>query len=68
MKEKGIVKWFSSQKGYGFIAASNGKDVFVHHKSILAEGYRSLNEGDKVEFDMIKGAKGDQADNVKVVN
>ncbi len=62
--EKGTVKWFNSAKGYGFISRENGDDVFVHYQSIVGDGYRSLEEGDKVEFDVEKGAKGLQAVNV----
>ena len=62
---QGTVKWFSNQKGYGFITPSNGNgDVFVHHSAIQGEGYKSLNEGDNVEFDVVRGPKGDQAANV----
>ena len=61
---KGTVKWFSDQKGYGFITPENGKDVFVHHSSILGEGYNSLAEGAQVEFDIAQGPKGEQATNV----
>ena len=64
---KGKVKWFSNQKGYGFITADTGKDVFVHFKSIVGDGYKTLNENDKVEFDVEQGQKGLQAVNVKVV-
>ena len=63
--EKGTVKWFDNSKGYGFISRSNGgKDVFVHHSAIQGEGYKSLNEGQQVEFEVTKGQKGDQAVNV----
>ncbi|MBN2091242.1 cold-shock protein [candidate division KSB1 bacterium] len=62
--EKGTVKWFNSAKGYGFISRENGDDVFVHYQSIVGDGYRSLEEGDKVEFNVEKGAKGLQAVNV----
>ena len=61
---KGVVKWFNNQKGYGFITPENGKDVFVHHTAIQGEGYRSLDEGQAVEFDIEKGPKGEQATNV----
>jgi len=62
--EKGTVKWFNGEKGYGFIQRSTGEDVFVHYTAIKAAGYRSLNEGDTVEFDVEKGPKGFQAVNV----
>ena len=61
---KGTVKWFDNSKGYGFIASESGNDVFVHHTSIQGSGYKSLNEGDSVQFDVTKGPKGDQASNV----
>ncbi len=61
---KGSVKWFSDQKGYGFITPENGKDVFVHHSSIQGEGYKSLAEGQQVEFEIVQGPKGEQAANV----
>ncbi|MEO8502624.1 MAG: cold-shock protein [Acidobacteriota bacterium] len=64
MTEKGTVKWFNNEKGYGFISRENGSDVFVHHTAILAEGYRSLNEGDAVSFEVVDGQKGLQARNV----
>lgn len=60
-REVGTVKWFSNQKGYGFIARESGKDVFVHFSAIQAEGYRSLNEGDRVEFTVQDGPKGPSA-------
>ncbi|MFA5087492.1 MAG: cold-shock protein [Candidatus Omnitrophota bacterium] len=61
---KGKVKWFSNQKGYGFIASENGSDVFVHHSAIQGDGYKTLNEGQEVEFEVQQGPKGDQATNV----
>ena len=61
----GIVKWFDNAKGFGFISRESGADVFVHHTAILGEGYKSLNEGQQVEFEVTKGPKGDQAVNVK---
>ena len=64
MKEKGTVKWFSNQKGYGFITPENGNDVFVHFSSISGDGYKTLNEGDTVEFEIQQGPKGEQAVNV----
>ena len=64
---KGKIKWFSNQKGYGFITSESGKDVFVHYSAIIGEGYKSLNEGDEVEFEVTQGPKGEQATNVKKV-
>ncbi len=61
---KGKVKWFNNQKGYGFITPENGKDVFVHHTAIKSEGYRTLEEGQAVEFEIQQGPKGEQAINV----
>ena len=62
---KGTVKWFNDAKGFGFIAQDGGKDVFVHHTAIIAEGFRSLSEGDNVEFEVVEGPKGLQASNVR---
>jgi CspA family cold shock protein len=64
MAETGIVKWFNETKGYGFIVRERGPDVFVHHASIVAEGFRTLSEGDRVSFDVVEGPKGPQAINV----
>ena len=61
---QGTVKWFSDQKGYGFIAVEGGKDVFVHHTAIQGEGFRTLSEGQRVSFDITTGPKGEQAANV----
>ena len=64
---KGTVKWFNNQKGYGFITAEDGKDVFVHFSGLNREGFKTLEEGAAVEFDITDGAKGPQAVNVEVV-
>jgi CspA family cold shock protein len=61
---KGKVKWFSNQKGYGFITPEDGKDVFVHHTAIQGVGYKTLEEGQEVEFEIEKGPKGEQATKV----
>jgi CspA family cold shock protein len=66
-REQGTVKWFNNAKGYGFIQRASGDDVFVHHSAIQSEGFRSLNEGDTVEFSVIKGPKGLQAEQVTKV-
>ena len=63
----GIVKWFNNNKGYGFIEQEDGPDVFVHHTGINSEGFRSLNEGDQVTFDIEQGQKGPAAVNVKII-
>jgi CspA family cold shock protein len=63
-KEKGKVKWFNNAKGYGFIEREGGEDVFVHYSAITGEGYRSLQEGDAVEFEVVSSDKGLQAANV----
>jgi CspA family cold shock protein len=62
---EGRVKWFNASKGYGFIEADGGKDIFVHHSAIEGEGFRSLDEGDRVSFDEERGAKGPSAVRVK---
>ncbi|QEK12517.1 cold-shock protein [Crassaminicella thermophila] len=62
--EKGTVKWFNSEKGYGFISRENGDDVFVHFSAINMEGYKTLEEGQAVEFEVVQGEKGPQATNV----
>ncbi len=64
---EGTVKWFSNEKGYGFIAREGGEDVFVHHSAIEMEGYRSLSEGQRVEFEVVQGQKGLQAANVHLL-
>ena len=61
---KGTVKWFNNQKGYGFITPESGKDVFVHVSALQGEGYKSLEEGQQVEFEITQGPKGEQATNV----
>ena len=63
-RQTGTVKWFDSEKGYGFIERENGKDLFVHFRSIVGEGHRSLNDGQKVEFTEAQGPKGPQANDV----
>jgi CspA family cold shock protein len=67
VKEQGIVKWFNASKGYGFITRQSGEDVFVHFSAIQSEGYRSLNEGQAVEFEVASGPKGLQAANVSAL-
>lgn len=64
---EGIVKWFNEKKGFGFISRDDGNDVFVHFSAIDREGFKTLSEGDEVEFEVTKGPKGEQATNVKVV-
>ena len=65
--EQGKVKWFNAEKGYGFIERENGKDVFVHFSAITMDGYKTLEEGIAVEFEVVDGAKGPQAANVSIV-
>ena len=65
--EKGTVKWFNAEKGFGFISRTSGPDVFVHFKAISASGFKSLNEGDNVQFDVEQGPKGPAAANVSLV-
>jgi CspA family cold shock protein len=65
--EKGKVKWFNATKGFGFITQMNGDDVFVHYKSIIGEGFKSLKEGDEVQFEVESGAKGLSAKDVSVI-
>ncbi|MCW2609450.1 MAG: cold shock protein [Actinomycetota bacterium] len=64
---QGTVKWFNSEKGYGFIAVDNGPDVFVHFSAIQMDGYKSLEDGQRVEFEVTQGNKGPQADAVRLV-
>lgn len=66
-REKGKVKWFNNNKGFGFIEQDNGQDVFVHYSAIVGDGYKTLAEGQMVEFDVSEGAKGLQATNVTKV-
>jgi CspA family cold shock protein len=66
-KEQGIVKWFNASKGYGFLTRQDGSDVFIHFSSIQAEGFKTLNEGQMVEFSVVKTDKGLQAENVYAV-
>jgi CspA family cold shock protein len=64
---KGTVKWFNGEKGYGFITGEDGKDVFAHFSQIQAEGYKSLQEGQKVSYDVANGPKGPQAENINII-
>ena len=64
---QGTVKWFNADKGYGFIAVDGGRDVFVHFSAIQMDGYRTLEEGQRVEFDVAPGRKGEEAQNVRIV-
>jgi CspA family cold shock protein len=64
---QGTVKWFSNEKGYGFITLDEGDDVFVHYTEIQSDGYKSLTDGQRVEFDIVEGRKGKQASNVRAI-
>ncbi len=66
-REKGTVKWFNDAKGFGFIERENGEDVFVHHSAIQAEGFRTLSDGQQVEFEVVQGKKGPAAEGVTPV-
>ena len=65
--KNGIVKWFNDSKGFGFIEQEDGRDVFVHHTGINSTGFKSLNEGDRVSFEIVEGPKGPAASNVTVI-
>jgi CspA family cold shock protein len=65
--EQGTVKWFNAAKGFGFISRNGGEDVFVHFKAIVGDGYKTLNEGDKVQFEVERGPKGLQATKVSLI-
>jgi Cold shock proteins len=65
---KGTVKWFNNAKGFGFIGQESGPDVFVHYSAVKSEGYKSLQEGDQVEFEIVQGQKGPQAESVTKLN
>jgi CspA family cold shock protein len=66
-QHKGVIKWFNNAKGYGFVGREDGPDLFVHYTSIQQDGYKTLREGDQIEFDVVEGTKGPQADQVVVV-
>lgn len=66
MRKQGTVKWFNNERGYGFIQGNDGKDVFVHYSAIRSKGYKSLNEGDSVDYDVVEGKRGLQANDVEV--
>jgi CspA family cold shock protein len=68
MSATGTVKWFNDEKGFGFITQEQGDDVFVHHTAIIADGFRTLDEGDKVEFEVTAGKKGPAAANVRKIS
>jgi CspA family cold shock protein len=65
---RGTLKWFNNSKGYGFIGREDGPDVFVHYLAIVGEGYRTLHQGEDVEFEIVQGPKGPQADNVRKID
>jgi CspA family cold shock protein len=65
-QHKGVIKWFNNAKGYGFVGREDAPDLFVHYTAIQREGYKSLREGDEIEFDIVDGAKGPQADQVVI--
>jgi CspA family cold shock protein len=65
---QGTVKWFNNEKGFGFIAVDGGQDVFVHYSAIQSDGYKSLDENQRVEFEVVQGSKGPQADAVRIVS
>jgi cold shock protein len=64
---KGVIKWFNDRKGFGFITNEDGNDVFVHYSGILGDGFKTVNEGDKVEFEIEQGEKGPRAISVKII-
>jgi CspA family cold shock protein len=66
-QHKGVIKWFNNAKGYGFVGREDGPDVFVHYSAIQGDGYKALKEGDEIEFDIVQGTKGPQADHVMIL-